>query len=71
MPLAGFLLLFGSMMGKAAAQFKDWDAAKGRVSTATVEFARGISVVKTFGQAGRASEQFDRAVDDYAGFFGN
>lgn len=70
LPLAGFLAVFGSMMGKAATQFRDWDEAKARVSSATVEFAHGIAVVKTFGQAGRASADYRRAVDDYADFFG-
>lgn len=70
LPLAGFLIVFGSMMGKAATQFRDWDEAKARVSSATVEFAQGIAVVKTFGQAGRASADYRRAVDDYADFFG-
>lgn len=70
LPLAGFLIVFGSMMGKAATQFRDWDEAKARVSSATVEFAHGIAVVKTFGQAGRASADYRRAVDDYADFFG-
>ena len=70
LPLAGFLIVFGSMMGKAATQFRDWDDAKARVSSATVEFAHGIAVVKTFGQAGRASADYRRAVDDYADFFG-
>ncbi|WKR20643.1 ABC transporter ATP-binding protein [Actinomyces israelii] len=70
LPLAGFLIVFGSMMGKAATQFRDWDDAKARVSNATVEFAHGIAVVKTFGQAGRASADYRRAVDDYADFFG-
>ena len=70
LPLAGFLAVFGSMMGKAATQFRDWDEAKARVSSATVEFAHGIAVVKMFGQAGRASADYRRAVDDYADFFG-
>ncbi len=70
LPLAGFLIVFGSMMGKAAMQFRDWDEAKARVSSATVEFAHGIAVVKMFGQAGRASADYRRAVDDYADFFG-
>ena len=70
LPLAGFLIVFGSMMGKAATQFRDWDDAKARVSSATVEFAHGIAVVKMFGQAGRASADYRRAVDDYADFFG-
>ena len=70
LPLAGFLIVFGSMMGKAATQFRDWDDAKARVNNATVEFAHGIAVVKTFGQAGRASADYRRAVDDYADFFG-
>lgn len=70
LPLVGFLVVFGSMMGKAATQFRDWDGAKEQVNAATVEFARGIAVVKTFGQVGRASAQYRKAVDDYADFFG-
>ncbi|MEB4613387.1 ABC transporter ATP-binding protein [Leucobacter sp. M11] len=69
-PLLGFLVVFGSMMGKAATQFTAWDDAKERVNAATVEFTRGIAVVKTFGQSGRASKQYRQAVDEYAGFFG-
>ena len=70
LPLVGFLVVFGSMMGRAATQFRDWDDAKARVNDATVEFAHGIAVVKTFGQAGRASADYRRAADDYADFFG-
>lgn len=69
-PVLGFVVAFGAMMGKAVSQFDDYDRARTRVNTATVEFARGIAVVKTFGQVGRASSQYHAAVDDYATFFG-
>ncbi|MDA3645320.1 ABC transporter ATP-binding protein/permease [Saccharopolyspora indica] len=42
-------------------------AAEQRISTSAVEYADGITVVKTFGTGGRILERFARAVRDYAG----
>ncbi|MFE0425753.1 ABC transporter ATP-binding protein [Streptomyces sp. NPDC058953] len=44
-------------------------AAEGRISAASVEYADGIQVVKTFGTGGRILRRFDDAVDEYAGAF--
>ncbi|SPF68017.1 AAA+ ATPase domain [Propionibacterium ruminifibrarum] len=69
-PVLGFLGVFGAMMGRAVSQFDQYDEARGRLNAATTEFTRGVYVVKTFGRAGHASEQYARAVDDYARFYG-
>lgn len=44
-------------------------AAEGRISAASVEYADGIEVVKTFGTGGRVLHRFDEAVDEYAHAF--
>jgi ATP-binding cassette subfamily B protein len=40
-------------------------AAEGRIGAASVEYADGIAVVKTFGSEGRILDRFARAVADY------
>ncbi|MEU8872179.1 ABC transporter ATP-binding protein [Streptomyces javensis] len=35
------------------------------INTAVIEFVQGISVIKAFGQRDKASERFNKAVDDY------
>jgi ATP-binding cassette, subfamily B, bacterial IrtA/YbtP len=44
-------------------------AAEQRISAASVEYADGIQVVKTFGTGGRVLRRFDDAVDEYADAF--
>ncbi|MFB7874529.1 ABC transporter ATP-binding protein [Nocardia sp. NPDC056064] len=44
-------------------------AAEGRISTASVEYADGIQVVKAFGTGGRVLRRFDDAVQEYADAF--
>lgn len=44
-------------------------AAETRISAASIEYADGIQVVKTFGTGGRILERFDAAVRDYAEAF--
>jgi ATP-binding cassette subfamily B protein len=44
-------------------------AAEARISAASVEYADGIQVVKTFGTGGRVLRRFDDAVDEYAQAF--
>ena len=44
-------------------------AAEKRISAASVEYADGIQVVKTFGTGGRVLRRFDDAVDEYADAF--
>ncbi|WP_459547812.1 ABC transporter ATP-binding protein [Nocardia sp. X0981] len=48
---------------------RDFDTAMGRIADAVVEFVRGIAVVKTFGESGRAHRQFRRAADDFVEIF--
>lgn len=43
--------------------------AMGRIGASSVEFVQGISVVKTFGAAGRIHQRYRRAADDFADFF--
>ncbi|MFB1042298.1 ABC transporter ATP-binding protein [Streptomyces chrestomyceticus] len=43
--------------------------AMGRIGASSVEFVQGISVVKTFGGAGRVHQRYRRAADDFADFF--
>jgi ATP-binding cassette subfamily B protein len=44
-------------------------AAETRISAASVEYADGIQVVKTFGTGGRVLRRFDDAVDEHTGAF--
>ncbi len=61
--------LYARMMAGAMAQYPEYDRAVGRIGAGAVEFAHGIAVVKTFGQAGRAHRRFLDAADDFAAFF--
>ncbi|MEV3873181.1 ABC transporter ATP-binding protein [Streptomyces sp. NPDC049906] len=45
-------------------------AADARISAASVEYADGIQVVKTFGTGGRVMRRFDDAVDEHTNAFG-
>ncbi|MER5493513.1 ABC transporter ATP-binding protein [Streptomyces sp. NPDC002490] len=45
-------------------------AADARISAASVEYADGIQVVKTFGTGGRVMRRFDDAVDEHTKAFG-
>lgn len=44
-------------------------AAEARISAASVEYADGIQVVKTFGTGGRVLHRFDEAVDEHTNAF--
>ncbi|WP_028923252.1 ABC transporter ATP-binding protein [Pseudonocardia acaciae] len=44
-------------------------AAEARISAASVEYADGIQVVKTFGTGGRVLRRFDEAVDEHTNAF--
>ncbi|ASR37600.1 ABC transporter [Prauserella marina] len=46
-----------------------FDEAMGRISNSVVEFVHGISVVKTFGESGRAHRKFLTAVDAFVTIF--
>ncbi|WP_433789796.1 ABC transporter ATP-binding protein [Actinoplanes sp. CA-252034] len=46
-----------------------FDAALGRIADTSVEYVRGIAVVKAFGGAGDAYRRFLTAADDFVGIF--
>ncbi|WP_078898654.1 MFS transporter [Streptomyces sp. CNQ-509] len=48
---------------------EEFDAAMGRISSASVEFAQGIAEVKAFGGGERAHRAFRTAADDFADTF--
>lgn len=48
---------------------KEFDAAMGRMTSAAVEFVRGIAVVKAFGGAVRAHRGFRKAANDFVDVF--
>lgn len=57
-----------SMMGKSAMQqsMTDWQNSMAEVSNQTVEYIRGISVVKIFQQTVDSFQNLKRAIDDWA-----
>ncbi|WP_194834419.1 ABC transporter ATP-binding protein [Nocardia sp. XZ_19_369] len=46
-----------------------FDTAMGRIASSVVEFVQGISVVKAFGESGRAHSKFRTAADDFVDTF--
>ncbi|MGR8007774.1 ABC transporter ATP-binding protein [Streptomyces hypolithicus] len=68
-PLVVGLGLYSVTMAAMAKHLPDYDRAMGSINGSAVEFVQGISVVKTFGQAGRAHQKFRDAADDFAAFF--
>ncbi|MEV3874119.1 ABC transporter ATP-binding protein [Streptomyces sp. NPDC049906] len=70
-PVVVGLALYGRMTGSASARaaYTRYDEALARVGSASVEFAHGIAVVKTFGRSRRAHHRFTEATDDLAAFF--
>ncbi|MEU0965075.1 ABC transporter ATP-binding protein [Streptomyces sp. NPDC005917] len=69
LPLALGVFLFSRAMSGAAAQMAEFGAALGRISSAAVEFAGGIAVLKTFGRGRKAHERFLNATEGFADFF--
>jgi ATP-binding cassette subfamily B protein len=68
-PVAGGLAAYASAMSGSRDKYATYDASLARLAAGSVEFAQGIAVVKTFGQAGRAHRRFVTAADDFARFF--
>ncbi|MEU6485855.1 ABC transporter ATP-binding protein [Streptomyces sp. NPDC046887] len=69
----GVLLLMGIFfrvsMRSMTAHMNRLVAADARISAASVEYADGIQVVKTFGTGGRVLRRFDDAVDEHSQAF--
>ncbi|MFC4034734.1 ABC transporter ATP-binding protein [Streptomyces polygonati] len=68
-PLALGVFLFGRAMAGAKEQMAEYGAAQARITTAAVEFATGIAVVKTFGRGRNAYERFVAATEGFSQFF--
>ncbi|MFD5556473.1 ABC transporter ATP-binding protein [Streptomyces sp. NPDC127068] len=70
-PVVIGLALYGRMAGSASARANHarYDEALARVGAASVEFAHGITVVKTFGRARRAHRRFTDATDALSAHF--
>ncbi|WP_194834030.1 ABC transporter ATP-binding protein [Nocardia sp. XZ_19_369] len=66
-PLAAYGIVLSKMMGQDSrdrlAIYHRWER---RVQEATIEFVDGIQVVRAFGQAGKAHNEFQAAVDGQA-----
>ncbi|TQJ00541.1 ABC transporter ATP-binding protein [Amycolatopsis cihanbeyliensis] len=60
-----YLVAYAWMMRGFADKMRQMDAGFAKVSAAIVEFVHGITVVKVFGQVGRAHDSYRRAVDEY------
>jgi ATP-binding cassette subfamily B protein len=60
-----YLVAYASMMRGFADKMRQLDSGFAKVSAAIVEFVHGITVVKAFGQAGRAHRGYRQAVVDY------
>ncbi|MEV6318353.1 ABC transporter ATP-binding protein [Streptomyces sp. NPDC051776] len=65
--LGGFL--FGRAMSGAMTQMQEYGSALSRISSAAVEFACGITVVKAFGRERSAHARFLASAEAFSGFF--
>jgi ATP-binding cassette, subfamily B, bacterial IrtA/YbtP len=66
-PLALGVVGFRVSMRGAKDLYLEYDASLAALSAAAVEFTNGISVIKTFGAAGRAHARFATAAERFAG----
>lgn len=64
-PLVLGLGLYGRQMAALSAHMPDYNRGMERVNNAAVEFIQGISVVKAFGQTGRAHKRFIDAANGF------
>jgi ATP-binding cassette subfamily B protein len=68
-PLILGVFFYGRAMAGAGKQMAEYGAAQARISTAAVEFASGIAVIKTFGRGRSAHARFVAATDGFSDFF--
>lgn len=68
-PLILGVFFYGRAMAGAGEQMAEYGAAQARISTAAVEFASGIAVIKTFGRGRSAHARFVAATDGFSDFF--
>lgn len=68
-PLLLGILFFARAMASAGPRMAEYGQAQARITTAAVEFASGIAVVKSFGRQGSAHSRFLTATDAFSAFF--
>lgn len=69
LPFPGFFLFLRHAMKAGGANMQEFVASMGRINSATVDFANGIPVLKTFGTTGKAHGGYREAVDAFAEAF--
>ena len=66
LPVAAAFVIMSVMTGKRMAEkMEEYNNALGQMSNEAVEYVRGISVVKTFGQSVFSFRRFKEAIDNY------
>ena len=66
LPVAAAFVIMSVMTGKRMAKkMEEYNNALGQMSSEAVEYVRGISVVKTFGQSVFSFRRFKEAIDNY------
>lgn len=66
LPIAAAFLIMSVMTGKRMAKkMEEYNNALGEMSNEAVEYVRGISVVKTFGQSVFSFKRFKESIDNY------
>lgn len=66
LPVAAAFIIMSIMTGKRMAKkMEEYNNALGQMSNEAVEYVRGISVVKTFGQSVFSFRRFKEAIDNY------
>ena len=66
--IIGFLILMSMLKGESVDFLEKYDKAFADMSNAIVEYVRGISVVKVFGQTAKSFQRFSKAVNGYHDF---
>jgi ATP-binding cassette, subfamily B, bacterial IrtA/YbtP len=65
-PLVGYAVVYTRMVRGYGAHMRELDAAGEEITSAAVEFVRGITVVRAFGQDGTALRRYTDAAGNYA-----
>ncbi|WP_141747490.1 ABC transporter ATP-binding protein [Streptomyces nanshensis] len=68
-PVVIGLVSFSLAMRGAMAKYAEYDASLARLGAASVELVDGITVVKAFGETGRAHRAFREAGEQFSAFF--
>lgn len=70
-PLVATGALYPVMLRGSTEKYAQFDRATVGLNAATIEFVQGISVVKTFGLAGRSHGRYREQTSHFSGFYGS